>query len=363
MAMMLMVGGTYPHGGDDYTCAICIEDFKEGDDTVRTGCGHLFHRSCLPTWLETNCICPICRADLTGWAATAGFQCGSGAALPAYSHGTDGDMAQPLDDDDMAMAIAMEQNEAPLPDEDGGETDDDTDDDTTDDESSIDPPDELRISGGTPLDGDYELYVVYESDIEVSIFCKTQSGMGVPKEFQLTGGVDALWGFSYMRNINFMEGSDDYKVESLVTGKDMWEAGMWDGEARGYRPHVNALLRRLLEDMQASLRRTGDQSLRRITLELLRNDTPYNPIKIRTTMWVARRSDTGDVLIERAGRGPGTGMTLRGRSTWRLETPMAAHEHTESNDRLINDRGELRMAEIGELISAMMTLPPGQVRV
>lgn len=80
-------------------------------------------------------------------------------------------------------------------------------------------------------------------------------------------------------------------------------------------------------------------------------------------MWVARRSIAGDVLIERAGAG--TGMTLRGRSTWRLETPMveAPIEHTESNDRLINDRGELRMAEIGELISAMMTLPPGQVRV
>ena len=172
-----------------------------------------------------------------------------------------GEVDQPLDDDD--MAIAMEQNEAPLPDEDG-------------DETEPEPPRNgptrelpLRISGGTPLDGDYELYVVYESDIEVSIFCKTQSGMGVPKEFQLTGGVDALWGFSYMRNINFMEGSDDYKVESLVTGKDMWEA-------RGYRPHVNALLRRLLEDMQASLRGTGDQSLRRITLELWTDDTPYN---------------------------------------------------------------------------------------
>jgi hypothetical protein len=44
-------------------CPICFEPL-ENTITVRTPCGHGFHRECLRTWLNTNYECPICRAEI-----------------------------------------------------------------------------------------------------------------------------------------------------------------------------------------------------------------------------------------------------------------------------------------------------------
>ena len=41
------------------TCSICLEDILFGDHT--TLCQHIFHLSCLTTWLKINPTCPMCR--------------------------------------------------------------------------------------------------------------------------------------------------------------------------------------------------------------------------------------------------------------------------------------------------------------
>ena len=35
-------------------------------DIIRkiNSCNHIFHMSCIDTWLESNTMCPICRCDL-----------------------------------------------------------------------------------------------------------------------------------------------------------------------------------------------------------------------------------------------------------------------------------------------------------
>ncbi|ESN98548.1 hypothetical protein HELRODRAFT_192978 [Helobdella robusta] len=42
-------------------CNVCMEDFAIGDSAKELPCKHLFHKSCIVTWLELHCTCPICR--------------------------------------------------------------------------------------------------------------------------------------------------------------------------------------------------------------------------------------------------------------------------------------------------------------
>uniref|UniRef100_UPI002147D581 RING finger domain-containing protein n=2 Tax=unclassified Endozoicomonas TaxID=2644528 RepID=UPI002147D581 len=51
-------------------CSVCLTDFVESDDVVKTSCSHLFHIDCLKVWLTTELdgrmvnTCPECRHDL-----------------------------------------------------------------------------------------------------------------------------------------------------------------------------------------------------------------------------------------------------------------------------------------------------------
>ncbi|GLT43319.1 hypothetical protein SLA2020_172790 [Shorea laevis] len=46
------------------TCAICLDDFKDGDNcAVITPCQHMYHRECIETWLKLNQHCPYCRGS------------------------------------------------------------------------------------------------------------------------------------------------------------------------------------------------------------------------------------------------------------------------------------------------------------
>lgn len=42
------------------TCVICREVLTDG--MVATFCGHVFHRTCLATWLKESQVCPNCRS-------------------------------------------------------------------------------------------------------------------------------------------------------------------------------------------------------------------------------------------------------------------------------------------------------------
>ncbi|GMI88640.1 hypothetical protein HRI_002533300 [Hibiscus trionum] len=47
------------------SCAICLDEFRQ-EQWCRelVGCGHLFHRKCLDSWLIKVTSCPICRTKV-----------------------------------------------------------------------------------------------------------------------------------------------------------------------------------------------------------------------------------------------------------------------------------------------------------
>ncbi|KAJ5076766.1 target of erk kinase mpk-1 [Anaeramoeba ignava] len=42
-------------------CCICLEKFNEGDNITTLPCFHIFHSSCIQTWLNMNKVCPLCK--------------------------------------------------------------------------------------------------------------------------------------------------------------------------------------------------------------------------------------------------------------------------------------------------------------
>ena len=60
-------------------CVVCLDEFREGQRCRKLpGCGHVFHRRCLDTWLVKVSACPICRTpvrcDLGNTASAAALE-------------------------------------------------------------------------------------------------------------------------------------------------------------------------------------------------------------------------------------------------------------------------------------------------
>merc|ERR1740130_367625 len=49
-------------GGNE--CAICLEDFCDGEQIMRLPCMHTFHSCCSRDWLRRQAKCPFCNFDL-----------------------------------------------------------------------------------------------------------------------------------------------------------------------------------------------------------------------------------------------------------------------------------------------------------
>ncbi|KAF3796759.1 RING-H2 finger protein [Nymphaea thermarum] len=48
--------------GDEIPCAICLQEFGEGDIVRRLPkCRHHFHMVCIDRWLTIDASCPTCR--------------------------------------------------------------------------------------------------------------------------------------------------------------------------------------------------------------------------------------------------------------------------------------------------------------
>ncbi|XWS29189.1 hypothetical protein CRYUN_Cryun24cG0007200 [Craigia yunnanensis] len=48
------------------TCAICLEDYKDGEILKVLPCQHDFHSSCVESWLtKWETFCPVCKLDIT----------------------------------------------------------------------------------------------------------------------------------------------------------------------------------------------------------------------------------------------------------------------------------------------------------
>jgi hypothetical protein len=46
---------------DKKRCSICLENYKNGDDSIILPCIHIFHSECIKKWMKRNGICPICK--------------------------------------------------------------------------------------------------------------------------------------------------------------------------------------------------------------------------------------------------------------------------------------------------------------
>jgi hypothetical protein len=42
-------------------CAICLEDYVNGDKSIALPCIHIFHDNCIKNWLKSHNICPTCK--------------------------------------------------------------------------------------------------------------------------------------------------------------------------------------------------------------------------------------------------------------------------------------------------------------
>lgn len=56
-------------------CVICRANYEKGEKMIILPCNskHYFHEACLVKWLEINCLCPICRANLNQKNSSSGF--------------------------------------------------------------------------------------------------------------------------------------------------------------------------------------------------------------------------------------------------------------------------------------------------
>ncbi|KAK5832221.1 hypothetical protein PVK06_016021 [Gossypium arboreum] len=45
-------------------CAICLDEFSEGEKVVSMPCTHVFHDGCIIKWLKTSHLCSLCRFQM-----------------------------------------------------------------------------------------------------------------------------------------------------------------------------------------------------------------------------------------------------------------------------------------------------------
>jgi hypothetical protein len=45
-------------------CSICLDSYKDGQNTITLPCKHVFHSECILKWFDSKSTCPYCRMNL-----------------------------------------------------------------------------------------------------------------------------------------------------------------------------------------------------------------------------------------------------------------------------------------------------------
>lgn len=52
------------HLGEQTTCRICMDEYKDGEDLKTLPCLHIYHGACIDSWLQRDNSCPICKTPI-----------------------------------------------------------------------------------------------------------------------------------------------------------------------------------------------------------------------------------------------------------------------------------------------------------
>jgi len=63
-ALPVQMVDQHKHLGDQMSCAICFEEFQEGDELKTLPCLHIFHKKEIDDWLHRDNSCPICKTPV-----------------------------------------------------------------------------------------------------------------------------------------------------------------------------------------------------------------------------------------------------------------------------------------------------------
>ena len=55
----------YSLGSSVDTCAVCLDEYVEGELLRVLPCGHEFHQDCVDPWLLSHRTCPLCLYNIT----------------------------------------------------------------------------------------------------------------------------------------------------------------------------------------------------------------------------------------------------------------------------------------------------------
>lgn len=50
-------------GKGDTECALCLEEYSQGEEVLKLPCGHLFHENCVGPWFAKSLLCPLCQQE------------------------------------------------------------------------------------------------------------------------------------------------------------------------------------------------------------------------------------------------------------------------------------------------------------
>ncbi|XP_019164313.1 PREDICTED: RING-H2 finger protein ATL80-like [Ipomoea nil] len=63
-SLQLVVTVRYGKERKEDECVVCLSQFVQGEEvSVLVQCGHVFHVSCIETWLRSHPTCPLCRVN------------------------------------------------------------------------------------------------------------------------------------------------------------------------------------------------------------------------------------------------------------------------------------------------------------